>query len=180
MILLRGFAKQAKFPQMSEVYLLEAGAIASYPMYRGLARLIGMEILPTGTTIKEEFTTLKNNFEKYDFFYLHIKESDSAGEDGDFERKRKVIEDVDKHIPDLLNLKPGVIVVTGDHSTPSLCKAHSWHSVPLLLYSKWARAERRKEFSEKSCACGYLGRIPATTVMPLALANARRLRKYGA
>lgn len=179
-ILLRGFAKHVEFPRMEEIYLLKPAAIAVYPMYKGLARLMGMEILSTGVTIKEEFSTLKNNFEKYDFFYLHIKGTDSAGEDGDFARKVKIIEEVDRYLPELINLKPEVIVITGDHSTPAIFKAHSWHPVPILLYSKWVRTSNIKKFSERDCSKGSLGRLPATSIMPLSLANAGKLKKYGA
>jgi 2,3-bisphosphoglycerate-independent phosphoglycerate mutase len=149
-------------------------------MYRGLAKLVGMEVLDTGGTIAEEFDTLARHYSDFDFLYLHIKQTDSAGEDGDFERKVEVIEEVDALLPRLIALEPEVIVVTGDHSTPALLKAHSWHPVPLLLYSRWCRPESVHEFSERACALGALGRFPATQVMPLALAHALRLEKFGA
>jgi 2,3-bisphosphoglycerate-independent phosphoglycerate mutase len=180
MILLRGFSKRPNFPAMSEIYKLKAAAIAGYPMYRGLAKLVGMEILETGTTIKDEFKTLTENYRNYDFFFLHIKAADEAGEDGDFDRKVAVIEEVDSLLPELMDLKPSVVVVTGDHSTPALLRGHSWHTVPVLLYSKWCRADGVKEFSESACLLGGLGRLPATQIMPLAMANALKLTKYGA
>ena len=180
MLLLRGFSRRPNLPTMAEVYKLKPAAIASYPMYRGLARLVGMQVLETGASIKQEFATLKQNYNDYDFFFVHIKETDSAGEDGDFERKVRVIEEVDKALPILLNLNPDVIVVTGDHSTPALLKGHSWHPVPILLYSKWCRPDRVEEFSESACILGGLGRFPATQVMPLAMANALKLTKFGA
>ncbi len=180
MILLRGFAKSPQLPFLGEIYRLRPAAIAAYPMYRGLARLVGMDILSTGETVEEEFETLKDNFSKYDFFYLHIKGGDSAGEDGDFQRKVKVIEEVDRNIPGLTALCPEAIVVTGDHSTPSLLKSHSWHAVPLLLSSPWCRPDKGDRFSEEACSQGGLGRFPALKVMPLLLAHGLKLTKYGA
>ncbi len=180
MVLLRGFSQHPHLPGIPEIYRLKPAAIAVYPMYRGLAKLAGMDILKTGTTIAEEFQTLKENYEKYDFFYVHVKWADSAGEDGDFDRKVRVLEQVDEAMPELLNLEPDVIVVTGDHSTPAALKGHSWHPVPLLLYSRWCRPDGMREFSESACRQGGLGRIPATSVMPLAMANALKLAKFGA
>jgi 2,3-bisphosphoglycerate-independent phosphoglycerate mutase len=180
MVLLRGFSQRPDIPTMSEVYKLKPAAIAAYPMYRGLAKLVGMQLLKTGAAIAEEFATLKQNYADYDFFFLHIKGTDSAGEDGDFNRKVSAIEEIDKALPALTGLKPDVIVVTGDHSTPALLKGHSWHAVPILLYSKWCRADRVGEFSETTCITGGLGRFPATQVMPLAMANALKLNKFGA
>jgi len=180
MLLLRGFAKLPKWPTMEEAYGLKAAAIATYPMYRGVAKLVGMEALDTGETIAEEFKCLAENYGQYDFFYLHIKKTDSAGEDGDFDRKVAFIEEVDRNMPSLLKLEPEVIVVTGDHSTPALLRSHSWHPVPLLLYSRYCRPDAVKEFSERACATGALGRFPAVEIMPLALANAGRLVRFGA
>lgn len=180
MILLRGFAKSPQIPSFREVYRLRPAVIAAYPMYRGIARLLGMEILATGEVIEEEFDTLKKNFSKYDFFYLHIKGSDSAGEDGNFEKKVRVLEEVDRNIPHLTALCPEAIVVTGDHSTPSLLKSHSWHAVPFLLSSAWCRPDKADRFSEGACSQGGLGRFPALEVMPLLLAHGLKLTKYGA
>ena len=180
MILLRGFARLPQLPSLREIYRLQAAAIAAYPMYRGLAKLVGMDILPTGETIGEEFETLRDNFSKHDFFYLHIKGGDSAGEDGDFGRKVRVIEEIDEHIPILTALGPEVLAVTGDHSTPSLLKSHSWHAVPFLLSSIWCRPDKVDRFSEGACVQGGLGRFPALKVMPLLLAHGLKLTKYGA
>jgi len=180
MILLRGFSTRPHLPTMNEVYKLKPAAITTYPMYRGLARLVGMEIPEAGTTIEDEFTALKQNYANYDFFFLHIKQTDSAGEDGDFDRKVRIIEQVDNALAGLISIKPDVIVVTGDHSTPALLKGHSWHPVPILLYSKWCRSDRVKEFSESACLLGGLGRFPAMQIMPLAMANALKLTKFGA
>jgi 2,3-bisphosphoglycerate-independent phosphoglycerate mutase len=180
MVLLRGFSMKPEFPTMGEVYRLKPVAITSYPMYRGLAKMVGMEVLETGTTIEDEFMTLKQNFSEYDFFFLHVKGADSAGEDGDFGRKVKVIEDFDRALASLSSVEPDVIVVTGDHSTPALLKGHSWHPLPVLLYSKWCRPDRVGEFSESACISGGLGRFPAAQIMPLAMANALKLTKFGA
>ncbi len=180
MILLRGFARHPHLPRMNEVYQLKAAAIAVYPMYRGIARLLGMEIIETGETISEQFKTLKENLVKFDFFFVHIKKTDSAGEDGDFDRKVKVIEELDAHIPELLELNPDVLVVASDHSTPAALKLHSWHPCPVLLRSQWCRKDEVKTFSEKSCLRGGLGIFSALDIMPLALANAQKIKKIGA
>jgi 2,3-bisphosphoglycerate-independent phosphoglycerate mutase len=180
MILLRGFSKLLDIPSMREIYKLTPAAIASYPMYKGLAKLVGMKIFSADSGINEELNILTHCYGEHDFFYIHVKETDSAGEDGDFKRKVRVIEQVDAALPQLLNLKPEVIIVTGDHSTPALLKGHSWHPVPVLLYSQWCRPDNVKEFSESACISGGLGRLPATDIMPLAMANALKLTKFGA
>jgi 2,3-bisphosphoglycerate-independent phosphoglycerate mutase len=165
---------------MEEAFRMKAGAIASYPMYRGLARLVGMQVLKTGATIAESFATAAAHYPDFDFLFIHVKGADAAGEDGDFARKVRVIEEVDRALPTLLKLEPDVIVVTGDHSTPAGMKAHSWHPVPSLLCSKVCRPDKETAFSEAACLTGGLGRIPATALMPLAMANAFKLTKYGA
>jgi 2,3-bisphosphoglycerate-independent phosphoglycerate mutase len=180
MLLLRGFSQRPHIPTMPEIYKIKPAAIAAYPMYRGLAKLLGMRVLNTGTTIAEEMTTLKESYSAYDFFFLHIKKTDSAGEDGDFEGKVRLIEEVDKSLPVLLDLKPEVIVVTGDHSTPATLKSHSWHPLPVVLHSRWCRPDRVGGFSETACTAGGLGRFPATQIMPLAMAHALKLAKFGA
>jgi len=180
MVLLRGFSQNPQLPIMSEIYKLKPAAIASYPIYRGIAKLVGMEILETGTTIEDEFLTLKKNYANYDFFYLHIKQTDAAGEDGDFDRKVRIIEQLDSALSELISLEPDVIVVTGDHSTPALLKGHSWHPLPILLYSKWCRPDKVTKFSESACISGGLGRFPSTQIMLLAMANALKLTKVGA
>lgn len=181
MVLLRGFSEKPCWPQMPECYGLKSAAIAAYPMYRGVAKLIGMDVLETGQSIKEEFDTLEKHWNEYDFFYVHIKKTDSYGEDGNFEKKKEIIEEVDQLIPQIRALNPDVIVVTGDHSTPSKMAMHSWHPVPVLLWSKNCRRDRVEEFGERSCITGGLGPIyPGEDIMALALANANRLEKYGA
>ena len=179
-ILLRGIAKHPELPSMGELYKLNPAAIAAYPMYRGLARLVGMNILNTGEAIGDEFNTLKENYHKYDFFYLHIKKTDSYGEDGNFEAKLKVVEEVDRNIPGVFELNPEVLVVTGDHSTPASLAAHSWHPNPFLLYSKYIRVDDVQNFNENEFVRGGLGRFPAKEAMSLMLANALKLEKYGA
>ena len=180
MVLLRGFSSQPKLPTMREIYKLKAAAIADYPMYRGLAKVVGMDVLETETTLEDKFQTLKQNYTGYDFFFIHIKGTDAAGEDGDFDTKVKVIEELDKALPSMTALLPDVIVVTGDHSTPALLKAHSWHPLPVLIHSKWCRPDRVNEFSESRCISGGLGRLSSTEIILLAMANALKLDKFGA
>jgi 2,3-bisphosphoglycerate-independent phosphoglycerate mutase len=180
MILLRGFSRKPDLPSLNELYKLNPAAIAVYPMYRGLARLVGMKVYKLEGTFKEELAMVKEHYDEHDFFFIHVKKTDSAGEDGDFKRKVEAIEEVDAALPQLLNLKPDVIVVAGDHSTPALLKGHSWHPVPFLLYSQWCRADRVEQFSESACASGGLGIFPAVNIMSLAMANALKLMKFGA
>jgi 2,3-bisphosphoglycerate-independent phosphoglycerate mutase len=139
-----------------------------------------MEILETGENIVDEFKTLKEHYKKFDYFFLHIKKTDSYGEDGNYEKKVEVIEEVDRHIPVLLELDPDVIAVTGDHSTPAVLKGHSWHPNPFILYSRYERVDDVTEFSEAACAKGGLGRFLAVHEMPLMLASALKLEKFGA
>lgn len=180
MAVLRGFSRRPTIPSMGDSFKLNPVAIAAYPMYRGLARLVGMKVVPCGRELEEEFTTLEKCYADHDFLFLHIKKTDTAGEDGDFPRKVKAIEEVDALMPRVIGLEPDVIVVTGDHSTPALMKAHSWHPVPFLLHSALCRPDDAAEFSERSCSRGGLGRFPALDIMPLALAHAQKLAKYGA
>ncbi len=180
MVLLRGFSTHPHFPSMGQVFKLDAVAIATYPMYRGLAKLVGMEVVDSGSSIQEEFDALARHYADHDFFFVHVKHTDTAGEDGNFEGKVRVIEEVDTALGQLMDLKPEVTVVTGDHSTPALLKAHSWHPVPFLLHSPWCRADDVTEFSERACARGGLGVFPSLHIMPLALANALKITKFGA
>jgi len=180
MVLLRGFARKPHFPTMQDIYKLNPLAIAVYPMYRGLARLVGMKVASTGTTLDDEIKTLEQNFTKYDFFFLHVKWTDTSGEDGDFTRKVKVLEQIDAALPALTNLKPDVLVVTGDHSTPAMLRGHSWHPVPVLISARYCRTDAVTKFSEPAFLAGGLGRIQATDIMPLAMANAQKLTKFGA
>ena len=179
-VLLRGISRTPAIPSMSDLFKLTPACIATYPMYKGLARLVGMEILETGEGIADEFKTLKENYKRFDYFFLHVKKTDSYGEDGNFEKKVEVIEEVDRHIPVLVELAPDVIAVTGDHSTPALLKGHSWHPNPFILCSRYERIDDVKEFAEAACAKGGLGRFLAVHEMPLMLAAALKLTKFGA
>ena len=180
MVVLRGFARLPHLPSMGESYKLNPVAIATYPMYRGLARLVGMKVVDCGRSVEDQFAALAKHYAEHDFLFLHIKKTDTAGEDGDFQRKVKAIEEVDAALPLVVDLNPDVIVVTGDHSTPAVMKAHSWHPVPFLLHSPLCRPDDVIEFSERACSKGALGRFPALDIMPLALAHAQKLAKFGA
>ncbi|MBN2381226.1 2,3-bisphosphoglycerate-independent phosphoglycerate mutase [candidate division WOR-3 bacterium] len=180
-ILMRGFASLPDLVPFGVQYGLRAGAVATYPMYRGLARLVGMDVLETGSGWIDELRTLRDNYEKYDFFFLHFKETDAAGEDGDFEKKTKLIEEFDALIPQLLKMKFEVIAITGDHSTPAVLAGHSWHPNPFLLHApQTALTEAEPGFSERRCARGILGHLYSLEVMSLLLAHAKRLKKFGA
>ena len=181
MFLLRGFDQLPDWPKFLDGLGLKAIAIAMYPMYRGVAKLVGMDSPPAAQSYEEEFDLLENNWDAYDFFFVHIKKTDSYGEDGDFKNKVHEIEKVDALIPRIMALDPSVLIVTGDHSTPCLLKTHSWHPVPVLLYSKVCRPDGIASFGEGACRQGGLGvRFPAFALMSLALANAGRLEKFGA
>lgn len=180
MIMLRGFSKRPNLPSMSQLYKLKPAAIAIYPMYRGVARLLGMEVLESGMTFKEEVETLTKHYKEFDFFYIHFKGADTAGEDGNFDAKVQALEELDQCLPQLIDLQPEVFVVAGDHSTPATFAAHSWHPVPFLLRSRWGRKDGVTQFTEPACATGILGRFPATEIMPWVLAYAEKLAKYGA
>ncbi|MGB4704200.1 MAG: 2,3-bisphosphoglycerate-independent phosphoglycerate mutase [Candidatus Saccharicenans sp.] len=179
--LLRGFSRfPSNLPLMGDLYKIKPAAIASYPMYRGLTRLLGMEVLEVGPETEDIFNVLEKNYERFNFFYLHYKKTDSAGEGGRFEDKVKAIEEIDRFIPRLWQLKPDVLVITSDHSTPSVLKSHSWHPNPFVLVSDRAPADEVTRFTEKYCARGSLGRFPSLQAMPLMLACALKLKKFGA
>jgi 2,3-bisphosphoglycerate-independent phosphoglycerate mutase len=178
-VLLRGFGRHPALPSFEEVYELDAAAIASYPMYKGLARLAGMEVLREGEGIAGEFETLRENWNNHDFFFVPIKPTDTAGEDGDFERKSRIIEEVDARIPMVLDLGPDALAVTGDHATPARLKSHSWHGVPFLLYSPYT-LPTAESFGERPCAGGALGVFPAEEIMGLLMGHALKLNRYGA
>lgn len=179
-ILTRGFSNMPHIPNFDEAFGLNALAVATYPMYRGLARLVGMETPSLEGSVEDEITFLKQRYNEYDFFFLHVKKIDSYGEDGNFEGKAARIEEFDKLLPQILNLKPDVLVITGDHSTPAIMKGHSWHPVPVLLKSPYVLGGICNTFSERECVKGELGIFPALNIMPLALAHAGRLKKFGA
>jgi len=178
--LLRGPAMFPKLRPIRERFGLRAGAIAIYPMYRGLAQLVGMELLDAGHTLEEEFAALRSRWRDYDFFYLHVKKTDSAGEDGSFDRKVAEIEHLDSALRAAIELGPDVLVVTCDHSTPCPMKSHSWHPGPFMLCAPAAFPDRLERFTERNCARGSLGHFPALDAMPLMLAAAGRLAKFGA
>jgi len=181
MVLLRGFSSRPSWPIFSEVFGLQPAALAGYPMYRGVAQLLGMTVLSCDDSLESKIATLKAHWEKFDFFYIHYKPTDSAGEDGDAEKKQRCIEAVDRSIPALRDLQPDVLIVTGDHSTPAVMKSHSWHPVPAILWAANCRPDEVKRFGERACLGGGLGpRFAATDLMPLALAHAGRLQKFGA
>jgi 2,3-bisphosphoglycerate-independent phosphoglycerate mutase len=180
MVTLRGFARYPKIETMQEVYGVRPVAIAVYPMYKGLARLVGMEVVDAGGTLADQMETLERLWKEYDFFFLHYKYTDSTGEDGNFAAKVEMIERLDAVIPRVRALQPDVLIVTGDHSTPSKLRSHSWHAVPTLLSSPTCRPDPVVEFGESYCLRGGLGQFQAMYLMPLALAHARRLGKYGA
>lgn len=177
---MRGFASKPDLPSYQEVYGLRAAAIAVYPMYKGLARLVGMDIVGSATTLDEQVAVLEEKWNDYDFFFLHYKYTDSTGEDGNFDEKVKKVEAFDAAIPRVAALNPAVLIVTGDHSTPSYLKSHSWHPVPTLLVSDCCRPDPCQAFSESECIRGGLGHFQAKHLMTLALANAGRLGKFGA
>ncbi len=179
-VLLRGFAKHPDLPTIPETYKLNPAAIAAYPMYRGLGQLAGMTVLPTGSTFADEVRTMREHWAEHDFFFIHYKHTDSTGEDGNFAAKVAAVEEVDRALPGILALKPDVIAVTGDHSTPSRLRAHSWHAVPFMLRSEWVVKDGVDHFSERACARGSLGRFPAQEVMLHLMSHALKLQKYGA
>ena len=179
MVLLRGWAQLPNLPEFGQVYQLNPAAIAAYPMYRGLASVASMRIIPTGMTFGDEVDTLHANWDDHDFFFIHYKPADAAGEDGDFDGKVKCLEELDRHIPRILDLEPDVLMVAGDHATPAIMASHSWHPVPFMLHSKLTLGEGVEGFNERTCAQGSIGRIPAETIMLLALSHAGKLGKYG-
>ncbi len=179
-LLLRGFAKHRPYKSMMERFKLKSLAIANYPMYRGVAFLLNMDLHPVLPDVKSQFEAVKQTYDSHDFFFVHVKATDARGEDGNFDEKIKVIEEVDSLIPILTELHPDVFVVTADHSTPAVMKSHSWHPVPVLLKSASCRPDTVVHFDEISCIQGGLGRQPSMNLMPIILANAQRLMKFGA
>lgn len=177
---MRGFAAKPDLPTYDQVYGLRAAAVAVYPMYKGLARLVGMDVVGQAQTLQQQIEVLQQHWDDYDFFFLHFKYTDSTGEDGDFDAKVQRTEEVDAILPQIEALGPEVLIVTGDHSTPAFLKSHSWHPVPTLLVSDCCRPDPHLTFSESTCITGGLGQFEAKYLMPLALANAGRMGKYGA
>ncbi|MEO8276802.1 MAG: 2,3-bisphosphoglycerate-independent phosphoglycerate mutase [Thermoanaerobaculia bacterium] len=179
-VLLRGFSKLPHLPQLSELYKLRCGAFAGYPLYRGVASACGMEVVPCGKRIGEILTTVAERWQDFDYFFVHVKQTDQAGEDGNLDAKAAAIEEVDAELPRLLALSPDVIAVTGDHSTPAPMAAHSFHPVPLLVASPLAFVDETTAFDEHQAIRGHLGTFPARELFGLLLAHAGRLEKFGA
>jgi 2,3-bisphosphoglycerate-independent phosphoglycerate mutase len=180
-VLLRGFSVKPDLAPFSEKYGLKAGCIAVYPMYKGLASLVGMELISfEGISIKDEVETLKKVWKDYDFIFLHIKKTDSYGEDGNYEKKIEIIEEFDSLLPEILSLNPSVLCITGDHSTPCKMKSHSWHPVPVLIYSPYVLGNLSQRFTERECLKGELGIFYSYKLMPLLLAHAQKFKKFGA
>ncbi len=179
-LMLRGSAKYPALPQFPETWGLRAAALAVYPMYRGLAKLAGMDALACPGGLAQQLQVVKDRWDDYDYFFIHYQKTDAAGEDGDFERKTRALEEFDAWLPGLLDLGPDVLMVAGDHSTPALMAAHSWHPVPFLLHSRYCREGAASNFNEQECLKGSLGIFPAVDGQPLAMAHAMRLEKYGA
>ena len=179
-MVLRGFAAKPQLPSYLDLYGLRAAAIAVYPMYKGLAQLVGMTLVGKAQSLDEQIDELAKCWNDYDFFFLHFKYTDSTGEDGAFEQKVKRIEELDRAIPRIEKLGPDVLIVTGDHSTPSKLKSHSWHPVPTLLVADTCRPDGLEKFSERDCLRGGFGQFPAKHLMLLAMAHALRFGKYGA
>ena len=182
-ITLRGVASDPALPKYRDVYKLKAACVAVYPMYKGVSQLVGMDIIPTDMhdTVQDEFNKVAEIWNDYDFVFCHVKYTDSRGEDGNFDGKVAVIEEVDRALPTLLGLNPDVLIITGDHSTPAKLRSHSWHPVPLLLHApETAMPDSAVAFGERECMTGALGQFPAADLMQLALAHAKRFVKYGA
>jgi len=179
-LLLRGFDSHRDLPSMHERYGVRSAAVAIYPMYRGIGQLVGMQVLPTPSTLEDELALLREHWDSFDYFFLHHKPADSCGEDGNFDGKVAAIEALDAAVPALLEMDPDVLVVTGDHATPSQMAAHSWHPVPVVMWGPLAGRDQVERFGERWCRDGALGRRPGTELMPIMLAAAGRLAKFGA
>ncbi|MEZ5332897.1 MAG: 2,3-bisphosphoglycerate-independent phosphoglycerate mutase [Thermoanaerobaculia bacterium] len=179
-VLLRGFSKPPHVPSFGELYGLTAGAFAGYPLYRGVAAACGMEVVECGKQPDELFARVAERWNDFDYLFLHVKQTDAAGEDGDLEAKVEVLERVDAALPTLLELAPDVVAVTGDHSTPAPMKAHSWHPVPVLISGARAYVDAVDRFDETAAIAGHLGTFPSRHLMGLLLAHAGKLAKYGA
>ncbi len=180
MVLIRGFGTIPEMPRFGEVYGLRGLAVAAYPMYRGVAQAVGMSAIPGGGDLSSSCELLRRHWDRHDFFFIHFKKTDSAGEDGDFGEKVRLLEEMDASVSRIQELEPEVFAITGDHSTPSLVKSHSWHPVPVAIASRWAQPHEGAAFSERGCRNGSIGSIPSSSLMALLLAHAARLRKYGA
>ncbi|MHB1307610.1 MAG: 2,3-bisphosphoglycerate-independent phosphoglycerate mutase [Limisphaerales bacterium] len=178
--LMRGIAHQPAIPTFEERYLLKAAALAVYPMYKGLSQLVGMAKIEGPGNIKEQFERYLAEYDNYDFFFIHFKYTDKYGEDGNFEAKTKAIEEFDAALPILLQKRPDVLAITGDHSTPCAIKGHSWHPQPVLLQSKYSGSDKLERFTETGANLGSLGVFEAKYLLRLMQANAKMFDKFGA
>ena len=179
-MVLRGFAKDPGLPSFSELYQLTACAIATYPLYRGVGSLAGMEVIETGQAVADEIKSLESAWDHYDFAFMHVKKTDSNGEDGNLAGKAAVIEEFDGLLPSILELGPDVVAITGDHCTPSVMKSHSFHPIPLLVHGPFCDVDETTAFGEAQCLRGSLGTFHSEKLIGLLLANAGKLRKFGA
>jgi 2,3-bisphosphoglycerate-independent phosphoglycerate mutase len=178
--LLRGFSSLPELPTVSELYRLRAGAFAGYPLYRGVAQVCGFEVVPCGKTLPEIVERVGRRWQDFDLFFLHVKQTDQAGEDGDAAAKARAIEAADAALPALVELAPDVVAVTGDHSTPAPIAGHSWHPVPLLVWGRHAFADEGRRLTEVEALRGHLGTIASQHLLGVLLAHAGRLAKFGA
>jgi len=178
--LMRGIAHQPDIPLFEERYKLKPAALAVYPMYKGLSQLVGMAKIEGPQTIAEQFERYLTDYDKYDFFFIHYKYTDKAGEDGNFAAKKKAIEDFDAALPILLKRRPDVIAITGDHSTPCAVKGHSWHPQPVLLHSALSGSDKLERFTETGANLGSLGVFEAKYLIRHMQANAKMFDKFGA
>lgn len=179
-LLLRGFDTVHELPSMQDRFGLRPAAVANYPMYRGVAQLVGMDVLPRVHDLAAQVELMAEHWDRYDYFFAHEKGADRAGHDGERDAKIAAIEAVDAVVPDLVALEPEVLAVTGDHAAPTQLSAHSWHPVPTLLWGDWVGRDAVTRFGERACATGMLGHLRAQDLLPLMLASAGRLEKYGA
>ena len=179
-VLFRGFSRLPSLPAMPDLYQMRCGALAGYPLYRGVASACGMEVVATSKKPEELFATVREHWDAFDFFFLHIKQPDMAGEDGNLDAKVQALEEVDAALPLLLELEPDVLAVTGDHSTPAPLMAHSWHPVPTILFSDRCFRDDCNRYDEVAALHGHLGTFPSHDLLALMLANGGRLAKFGA
>ncbi len=179
-VLMRGYAGLPELASLKSMYGLQAVCLATYPMYKGLARVAGMAVVDGLASADEQVTALAAAWDDHDYFFVHHKAPDARGEDGDFDAKAAAIEEMDRRVPALLELGPDVLVVTGDHSTPSLLQQHSWHPVPCLFWGADVLPDTVRSFGERACGQGSLGVFPAQSIMALMLAHGGRLQKFGA
>ena len=179
-LLFRGISKLPDIKGFADKYKLNAVCIATYPMYKGVSKVVGMDVIDGLETIESEINALQEIYNQYDFFFIHIKKTDSYGEDGNFDAKVKIIEEADRYLSSIKNIKFGAIAITGDHSTPALLKSHSWHTLPILINSPYAIPDDAKRLTERECAKGILGRIYSKEIMYLLLAHSLKLDKFGA